>query len=346
MNKRELRQFRWAFPMMILGLSIAGCSARQSQPSPSSIPAASPIPTLVEITPTAEVLSDEPTITPTIITTPMLESVADTGVRYTDKFEDPATGWPQEEFDNYFIGYHEPDYYHINVRSSNDKELVPVPNKESYGDITVEAEVLTDLNNTAESGDYRYGVAFRRSGDQYYVFAISPRSGKWYVLKSSPDHLEVLKEGSDDSIQGLDALDTLQVDVRGTNFYFHINDQLIDQVSDSDYAEGEVGLFVQTLDTPRVHAHFDSITIRDVDAPQQACKVDSFGIRMRRGPSTSFDPIGFLTHGDTVEPQGRNPDANWIQVRVEDSDRRGWIFYDPDWISCNVATSDLPVVEP
>jgi hypothetical protein len=289
---------------------------------------------------------EEAAVAPTAISTPAPEPTADPDVRYEDNFEDPSSGWPQEEFDNYFIGYHEPDYYHVDVRSPNDKELVPVPDKASYGDITVEAQVLTDVNNTAENGDFRYGVAFRRSGDQYYVFAVSPRSGKWFVLKSSPDHLEVLKEGSDDSIQGFEAVDQLQVDVKGTTFYFHINDRLVDQVSDPDYTEGEVGLYVQTLDTSRAHVHFDSVSIRDVERPQIACKVDSFGIRMRQGPSTSFDPVGFLTQGDTIEPQGRNLSGNWIQIRVMDSNRQGWIFHDPDWITCNVATGDLPVINP
>jgi hypothetical protein len=200
---------------------------------------------------------------------------------YQDDFADPSSGWPKEEFDNYFIGYHEPDYYHVDVRSPNDKELVPVPDKASYGDVTVEATVFTDPNNTAATGDFLYGLAFHRSGDQYYAFTISPRSQKWAVLKSSPNQLEVLKEGSDDSIQGLKAADNIRVDVQGSTFFLHINDRLVDQVSDSDYAEGEVGLYVQTQDIPRAHIHFDSVTIREVEAPQLVCSVTSIAMRVR-----------------------------------------------------------------
>ena len=36
------------------------------------------------------------------------------------------------------------------------------------------------------------GLAFRRSGDQYYAFAISQRTKKWYVLKSTPNALVIL----------------------------------------------------------------------------------------------------------------------------------------------------------
>jgi len=269
-----------------------------------------------------------------------------TKVRYQDDFADPASGWPKEEFDNYFIGYHEPDYYHVDVRSPNDKELVPVPDKASYGDVTIEATVFTDPNNTAATGDFLYGLAFHRSGDQYYAFTISPRSQKWAMLKSSPNQLEVLKEGSDDSIRGLEAADTIRVDVQGSTFFLHINDRLVDQVSDTEYTEGEVGLYVQTLDTPRAHIHFDSLTIRDVEAPQLVCSVTSNAMRVRSGPSTTFDPIEFVAREERIKPQGRSLEGDWIKVRVEGSDKQGWIFYHPSWLSCNFAIADLPVIEP
>jgi hypothetical protein len=267
-------------------------------------------------------------------------------VLYHDDFTDLASGWPQEEFDNYFIGYHEPDYFHVDVRSPNDRQLVPVPDKAVYDDATVEVAVFTDPNNTATTGDFVYGVAFRRSGDQYYVFAISPRTQKWAVLKSSPTQLQVLKEGSDASIQGLEAPDTLRVDMKGSTFFLHINDQLIDQVSDPDYAEGEVGLYVQTSDSPRAHVHFDELTIREVDAPQEVCNVTSLALRARGGPSTTFDPVAFLSNGDQVELLAASPDGKWIQVRVATTGQLGWVFYHPNWVSCNIAITDLPVIQP
>ena len=345
MINQYLRKFKLAIPVFTLVLSVAGCSGKLSQPSPSSVPTASPSSTIDETAiPTA---SEEPTLTPTAAPTPTMELATDPNVRYQDNFADPSSGWPQEEYDNYFIGYHEPSYYHVDVRSPTDKELVPVPDKKVYSDITIETKVLTDPNNTDANGDFSYGLAFRRSGSQYYAFTISPRTKKWFVLKSSPSQLEVLKEGSDDSIQGLEAEDTLRVDAKGSTFFFRINDRLVGQVSDADFAEGEVGLYVQTFDSPRAHTHFDSLTVRDVDAPQLVCSVTSIAMRVRSGPSTAFDPpIAFLARGDNIEPQGRSLNGKWIQVRVEASDQQGWVFYNPDWMSCNIAIADLPVIEP
>ncbi|MGB7875217.1 MAG: SH3 domain-containing protein [Anaerolineales bacterium] len=270
-----------------------------------------------------------------------------TQVLFEDDFTDPSSGWPQENYDNYFIGYHEPDYYHVQVQSPNDKTLVPVPGKPVFEDATIEVKVFTDLDNTAEDGDYLYGVVLRRSGDQYYAFTISPYTQKWYVLKSSINTLEVLREGSDDSIQGmsLETQDTLRVDAKGSSLFFHINDRLVDQFSDTSYASGEVAFFVQTFDRARIHAHFNSISIREVQPPLM-CRVIASMLYLRSGPSTLFAPLTFLTEGERIEPLGQSADGEWIRVRVESSNQQGWVVNTPSYVSCNIAIADLQVVEP
>ena len=122
------------------------------------------------------------------------------GALYHDDFTDPTSGWPEAKFDNYFIGYHEPEYYHVEVTSPNYKTTVFEPEKKTFGDVTIEVKAFTASSKTAETGDYCFGVAFRRSGDQYYAFAISQRTKKWYVLKSTPNALAILAEGTDEAI--------------------------------------------------------------------------------------------------------------------------------------------------
>ena len=107
-----------------------------------------------------------------------------------------TSGWPEAKFDNYFIGYHEPEFYHVEVTSPNYKTTVFEPEKKTYGDVTIEVKAFTASSKTAETGDFSFGVVFRRSGDQYYAFAISQRSKKWYVLKSTPNALLILEKGS------------------------------------------------------------------------------------------------------------------------------------------------------
>ncbi len=226
MRNQRIFRSNWALPVLLLILITVGCAGNTNEPitAPASIPAASPTLEITETTPTPGL-------------------VADKNVLYQDDFTNPASGWPEEKFDNYFIGYHEPEYYHVEITSPNYKTSVFEPKKQSFSEVTIEAKALTVSKKTA-TGDFSYGPVFRRSGDQYYAFTISPTTKKWFVLKSSPNALIVLAEGTEESIHNLDSEDILRVDAQGSNFSFHINDRLVGQVSDTDYANGEVGFFV------------------------------------------------------------------------------------------------------
>jgi Bacterial SH3 domain len=261
-----------------------------------------------------------------------------------DDFTDPATGWPEKKFDNYFVGYHEPEYYHIEITGPNYKTTVFEPSKESLSDFTVELQVLVASAKTAPEGDFRYGLAFRRSGDQYYAFTISPRAKKWFVLKSSPNELEVLTEGTVENIHDADVDDSLRVDAQGPNFLFHINDQLVGQVTDSDYASGEIGFYVESFDSPHTHIHFDQLTIRNVDLTL-TCTVSGGTLYVRSGPSKTYPQISLLADGDTVQALGISPNQ-WIKIKVEGSDEPGWVSYDDGFLSCTPTIDLFPVVTP
>ncbi len=264
---------------------------------------------------------------------------------YQDNFTNPATAWPDKKFDNYFIGYHEPEYYHVEVTSPNYKTAVFAPGKQQFGDATIELQVMTASKKTAAKGDFRYGVAFRRAGDQYYAFTISPRTRKWYVLKSSPNALTVLKEGTDDGIHDLDTDDTLRVDAQGSEFVFHINDKLVGEVTDPDYASGEVGLYVESFDSTATHVHFDNLAVRNFEV-SVLCRVNALTMNVRNGPGTDFPSSQFIKSGETVEPIGRTADNQWLKAKIAGSDGQGWLFNSAGYLSCTPDVKLLPVVTP
>jgi hypothetical protein len=187
-------------------------------------------------------------------------------ILYKDDFKNPSSGWSKEKIDNYSLGYSGGEYYNVEILNPNFKYPVFVPKKPKYDDVNIDLKVLT--KKAAHDGDFHYGLVFRRSGDQYYAFTISPRTKKWFVLKSTSDALKILKEGRDDGIQDLNtAPDTLRVSAKGSTFFFRINGRLVYQISDADYATGEVGLFVQTRDSSNALIDFDSLTIWNIRAP-------------------------------------------------------------------------------
>jgi hypothetical protein len=264
---------------------------------------------------------------------------------YADDFTTLDGNWPGFVFDNYYVGYHEPEWYHIEVQNPNDNALVVIPER-VFDDFTSEIQVFAETNLTDPSGDFRYGFTFRRSGNQWYGFTVSPRTKQWSVLKSSPNGLEVLAQGSDESIQGLDVADKLRVDASGSNFFFYINDHYIDMVSDPDYTTGDLGFFVQTFDTSKTHIHFDSLDVQDVSASQKLCSVVVPAINLREGPGSAYDPVTPLVQNTRLKPLGRNSDGSWIKVRVESSEPWGWVSNASDYLSCNVSVSLLPLSEP
>jgi Bacterial SH3 domain len=325
-------QFIWRsnwIPAALLILAVVGCAGPPNEttqpPVPSPTPAASsPSPVSGEASPTAEPVSNP-------------------NVLYQDNFTNPTTNWPQDEFDNYFIGYHEPEWYHIEITSPHQKVTVFAPDKKSYSDTTIELQVFTNSKKTAATGDFRYGLAFRRAGDQYYAFTVSPRSKKWYVLKSSPSGLETLQEGTDDSIHEQDVDDTLRVDAQGANFFFHINDHLVGQVTDPDYAGGEIGLYAESFDATDIHIHYDTLTIRDVQL-SLICNINAEKLYVRSGPGKTYPPIALLTTGNTVEPLGVSPDRQWIKIKVKGNEDLGWIFTSEAFVTCNASIDLLPTV--
>lgn len=270
---------------------------------------------------------------------------AQQAVLYEDDFTTLAGGWPELEFDNGYVGYHEPEFYHVEVHSPQDDELVPVPNS-TFEDFTAEVDVFDEPSLTAPEGDYHYGLAFHRTGNQYYAFTLSPVTQTWYVLKSSQTGIEVLKEGSSDSIQGPGVTDRLRVDARGDQFFFHLNGQQVYLMNDGDYTGGEIAFIVQTADNPQAHIHYDKLVIREVEAPQLRCAVATKALNLRTGPGTHFRLVTALTKDTPFEPLGRTEDELWVQVRVSDSGQEGWVSNASNFIACDVPVSDLPVTEP
>ena len=264
-------------------------------------------------------------------------------VLYEDNFTNPGTNWPEKKFDNYFIGYHEPEYYHIEVTSPNYKTTVFEPGKQSFGDFTVELQALIASSKTSPEGDFRYGLAFRRSGDQYYAFTISPRDQKWYVLKSSPSGLTALTEGTVEGLHDADVDDALRVDAQGPNFLFHINDQLVGQITDPDYASGEIGFYVESLDSPATHIHFDQFTIQDLTLSLK-CEVNGT-VNVRNGPGKTYGQVAVLSNGDTIQALGISPNR-WIKVALEGSNEPGWVSYSDGYMTCTPTVDLFPIVNP
>jgi len=182
-------------------------------------------------------------------------------ILYEDNFINPLSGWPRGKIDNFIVRYAGLNYYRVQAQYSGNQFIPSVPNEREYGDVNVDIRAVAEAPS---SGDFRYGLVLRRSGDQYYAFVIAPSTKKWYFLKSSSTGLEILREGTDERMRGVDAREALRVEAYDSTFFLFINGRFIDWISDSDYAIGEVGLYVEPIHSSDVLIRFDSIILWDV----------------------------------------------------------------------------------
>lgn len=123
-----------------------------------------------------------------------------------------------------------------------------------------------------------------------------------------------------------------------------LNDELVGQVADSDYASGEIGFYVESFDSAATHIHFDNLTIENFQV-SLLCNVSAMTLNVRSGASTKFSPISVLSNGEAITPVGRSADGEWIQIKVEGSESDGWVFNSPAFVTCDADVDLLPVVE-
>ncbi|HET9905093.1 MAG TPA: hypothetical protein VFQ23_00585 [Anaerolineales bacterium] len=195
--------------------------------------------------------------------------VTDTGIPvtarilYQDEFWNPFSGWDRGKIGNFNVRYAGLQYYRVQALSLANQFRASVPNELQYTDVNID---LKAIGETVSGGNFRYGLVFRQTDDQYYAFVISPLSKDWYFLKNSSAGQETLVQGTDERMRGFENKETLRVETYGSTFLLFINDRFVDLVSDSEYASGEVGLFVDAIESPDAIVRFDSITIWDMPA--------------------------------------------------------------------------------
>jgi hypothetical protein len=121
-------------------------------------------------------------------------------------------------------------------------------------------------------------LAIRYQEDRFYAFLISAKTKTWQVIRGalqpgeqvgSTSDLEIVAEGSENSIQGAsseDGTDRLTVFTNGTDLIFFINGNYIVNLTENDYRSGNVGFLVETLDDiKKVHIHYNWVTVQKIE---------------------------------------------------------------------------------
>ncbi|MCP4361700.1 MAG: SUMF1/EgtB/PvdO family nonheme iron enzyme [Chloroflexi bacterium] len=188
---------------------------------------------------------------------------ADPDAHLQDDFSDYLSGWfnARAPIGPYFYGYHPTDFYHIQINEAN--SCLTVYRDLPIDNFTAAAEIFTADSET-EDGEFRYGLIARENGNSFYAFTVSSRTQTWKVLKSAPDGLTLMDEGTAATINGADQAnrDRLYVIGNGPEMTFFVNGELVSRVNDANYTAGNVGFLVETFAETYAHVHVDSVVIR------------------------------------------------------------------------------------
>jgi hypothetical protein len=207
-------------------------------------------------TPTPEATA-EPTATDIPAPTP------DLSILYRDDFTDSNSGWPDTRLGNGRARYLPPEHYRLELDTPD--SLVKAGRPGAFADFSAETELLVPA---AGPGQWRTGLVFREIlPDYFYAFALSPSTGGWHVLKRSGESWIVLAEGISPAIaRDAEQVNTLRVDVHGSSMTFAVNGQGLATLVDADYAAGDMGYMLETLDREQVHVDVDLLVVRRFDA--------------------------------------------------------------------------------
>jgi hypothetical protein len=142
-------------------------------------------------------------------------------------------------------------------------------------------ETAAYVDKTASpTGRFRYGVVFRAHGarrspltglgpdrpENFYAFVIDPRAGTWEMLHEDVYPLRRTAGGTLPpgllKVTDPNQPDVLRAELRGSSITMAVNGTPVGTFDTRGYhLDGDLGLYVEALDEPKPHVHFDRFTV-------------------------------------------------------------------------------------
>jgi len=178
---------------------------------------------------------------------------------WADDFSDPGSGWKAESDASAEVGYHE-GVMRILIKSPN--RLAWASAEREFSDF----RLAVDATQVVGPDDNEYGVLVRmQDPDHFYRFSIS---GDGYYLITTYDEGEWVALSGDwksptdpDAIQLGTATNLLEVVCQGATMTFLVNGVQLEQIEDSSYSKGDIGLYAGSFFDPGVEVHFDNVRV-------------------------------------------------------------------------------------
>ncbi len=203
-------------------------------------PEPSPSPTVATATPT-------PTGTPVPSTTP--------DVLFNEDFEGSGGAWPARSEETYAFGIRNGmfrifvDTFFVDIWTVRARD---------YPDVRLEVDLA---RAAGPEGAYAGLVCRFQNNANYYAFVLDGAGAYRIFRKSGGVSTDLEEAGSSVSVLSGEAINKLRADCVGDTLTLSINGQMLVQVQDDVFENGQVGLVAGTLEDPGVEVFFDNFII-------------------------------------------------------------------------------------
>ncbi|MEP7199295.1 MAG: hypothetical protein ABI874_05700, partial [Chloroflexota bacterium] len=136
-----------------------------------------------------------------------------------------------------------------------------------YDDSVIEA----DAHAVSGPPFVEYGIVFRMTDDgkSFYGFTLT-RDGKYTVWRcespctDSTDFVDLISYTVSNAVKAGTATNHIKIVAQGNQIAMYVNDQWLNTVTDSTFASGTLGFFLNSRD-PNGKAAFDNLTVSQIN---------------------------------------------------------------------------------
>ena len=179
-------------------------------------------------------------------------------ILFQDDFSETDSGWDRTR-DDFLITDYEEERYQISI---NDVNFYGWANP---GKIFSDTRIKTDAELVEGAMDSEYGIICRyKDVNNFYVGMISA-DGFYAIIKNKNGKFELVgmdyMQDSPVINQGT-AANKLQFDCIGDTLSLYANGEILAEVKDSEFSNGDVGLIASTYDNPGAKVLFDNFAVQ------------------------------------------------------------------------------------
>jgi hypothetical protein len=178
---------------------------------------------------------------------------------YSDNFDDEQSSDFTAETNESSVYKFVDGAYQITVKKP--KLLSWATMNGDYGDAAISVDASIDGPSTSAAG-----LIFHYQDDQnFYIYSIDGEGHYGLDVYKNDEPITLIDWTESAAIKPVGETNTLRVETSGDTIRLYVNDTLLDEISDSTIANGEVALVVNTFDDPNVTVTFDNLVVRDIN---------------------------------------------------------------------------------